>query len=149
MMTEVIQPSTYQLKDDNSNVLTNTWNIEQLCHFSPKFSLTAFYSTLAPIKHPSLNTFSPGRSEAPWGYNNKYYLSFLLSHGKNFLPEWKGISSPWLPYVTLFLLPTERTPPWPMVTNSRASRAMPGFLKLQPTEQTDRCEKERIKTKLC
>jgi len=65
MVTEVILPGAYRLKDDNGNVLTNTWNIEQLRRFSPKFGLTAFYSTLAPVKHPSLNTFSPGCSGAP------------------------------------------------------------------------------------
>ena len=27
-VTEVIRPGTYQLEDDNGNVLTNTWNIE-------------------------------------------------------------------------------------------------------------------------
>ena len=35
MVTEVIRPGTYRLKDDNGNVLTNTWNIEQLRHFFP------------------------------------------------------------------------------------------------------------------
>ena len=35
MMTEVIRPGAYRLKDDNANVLTNTWNIEQLRHFFP------------------------------------------------------------------------------------------------------------------
>ena len=42
MVTEVIRLGTYRLKDNNSNVLTNTWNIEQLHRFSPKFGLTAF-----------------------------------------------------------------------------------------------------------
>ena len=28
MVTEVIRLGTYRLKDDNDNVLTNTWNIE-------------------------------------------------------------------------------------------------------------------------
>ena len=28
-VTEVIRPGAYRLKDDNGNVLTNTWNIEQ------------------------------------------------------------------------------------------------------------------------
>ena len=32
-VTEVIRPGAYQLKDDNGNVLTNTWNIEQLRRF--------------------------------------------------------------------------------------------------------------------
>ena len=42
MVTEVIRSGAYRLKDDNDNVLTNTWNIEQLRCFPPKFSLTAF-----------------------------------------------------------------------------------------------------------
>ena len=41
-VTEVIRPGTYRLEDNNGNVLTNTWNIEQLRRFSPKFGLTAF-----------------------------------------------------------------------------------------------------------
>ena len=41
-VTEVIRPGAYRLKDDNGDVLTNTWNIEQLRRFSPKFGLTAF-----------------------------------------------------------------------------------------------------------
>ena len=35
MVTEVIRLGAYRLKDDNGNVLTNTWNIEQLRHFFP------------------------------------------------------------------------------------------------------------------
>ena len=62
MVTEVIRPGTYRLEDDNGNVLTNTWNIEQLRHFSLNLVLSLFSQTLAPVKHPSLNTFSPGRS---------------------------------------------------------------------------------------
>ena len=46
MVTEVIRLGVYRLKDNNSNVLTNTWNIEQLRHFSPKFGLTAFIQHL-------------------------------------------------------------------------------------------------------
>jgi len=34
-VTEVIRPGTYRLKDDNGDVLTNTWNIEQLRRFFP------------------------------------------------------------------------------------------------------------------
>ena len=41
-VTEVIRPGAYRPKDDNGNVLTNTWNIEQLRRFSRKFGLTAF-----------------------------------------------------------------------------------------------------------
>jgi hypothetical protein len=32
-ITEVVRPGTYRLKDSDGNILTNTWNIEQLCHF--------------------------------------------------------------------------------------------------------------------
>jgi hypothetical protein len=32
---EVVWPGTYRLKDNNGNILTNTWNIEQLCRFFP------------------------------------------------------------------------------------------------------------------
>ena len=45
-VTVVIRPGAYRLKDDNGNVLTNTWNIEQLCHFPPKFGLIAFIQHL-------------------------------------------------------------------------------------------------------
>lgn len=31
--TEVIRPSAYRLKDDDGNVLTNSWNSEQLRRF--------------------------------------------------------------------------------------------------------------------
>ena len=34
-VTKVMQPGAYRLKDDNGNVLTNTWNLEQLRRFSP------------------------------------------------------------------------------------------------------------------
>jgi len=34
-MTEVIPSGAYRLKDDNGNVLTNKWNIEQLRRFVP------------------------------------------------------------------------------------------------------------------
>ena len=45
-VAEVIRLGTYRLKDNNGNVLTNTWNIEQLRRFSPKFGLTAFIQHL-------------------------------------------------------------------------------------------------------
>ena len=45
-VTEVIRPGAYRLKDDNGNVLHNTWNIEQLRRFPPKFGLTAFIQHL-------------------------------------------------------------------------------------------------------
>ena len=35
MVTEVIQLGAYRPKDDNSDILTNTWNIEQLRRFFP------------------------------------------------------------------------------------------------------------------
>jgi len=34
-VAEVIRPSAYRLKDDNGNILTNTWIIEQLHRFFP------------------------------------------------------------------------------------------------------------------
>ena len=34
-VTKVIQPGPYRLKDDNGNILINTWNIEQLRRFFP------------------------------------------------------------------------------------------------------------------
>ncbi|XP_066351730.1 uncharacterized protein [Miscanthus floridulus] len=34
-VAEVIRPGAYRLKDDNGNVLTNTWNIKQLRRFFP------------------------------------------------------------------------------------------------------------------
>ena len=34
-VTEVIRPGAYRLKDNNGDVLTNTWNIEQLRRFFP------------------------------------------------------------------------------------------------------------------
>ena len=34
-IAEVIQPGTYRLKDSNGNILTNSWNIEQLRCFFP------------------------------------------------------------------------------------------------------------------
>ena len=45
-VAEVTRLDAYRLKDDNGNVLTNTWNIEQLRYFSPKFGLTAFIQHL-------------------------------------------------------------------------------------------------------
>ena len=45
-VTEVIRSGAYRLKDDNGSILTNTWNIEQLHHFSPKFGLTLFIQHL-------------------------------------------------------------------------------------------------------
>ena len=35
MENEVIRPGTYGLKDNNGNILTNTWNIKQLHRFFP------------------------------------------------------------------------------------------------------------------
>jgi transposase InsO family protein len=34
-IAEVIRPGTYKLKDSNGNILTNSWNIEQLRRFFP------------------------------------------------------------------------------------------------------------------
>ena len=42
MVTEVIRPGTYRLEDSNGNVLTNTWNIEQLRRFPLNLVLPLF-----------------------------------------------------------------------------------------------------------
>jgi hypothetical protein len=34
-IVEVVLLGTYRLKDNDGNILTNTWNIEQLRHFFP------------------------------------------------------------------------------------------------------------------
>ncbi|XP_012701461.1 uncharacterized protein LOC105914413 [Setaria italica] len=34
-VAEVIRPRAYRLKDEDGNILTNTWNIKQLCCFFP------------------------------------------------------------------------------------------------------------------
>ena len=34
-IAEVIRPGTYELKDSDGNILTNSWNIEQLHRFFP------------------------------------------------------------------------------------------------------------------
>ena len=65
-MTEVIRPGAYRLKDYNGNVLTNTWNIEQLRRFPPKFGLNRFFvRTRSRKSTPARNTFNLGRTEAP------------------------------------------------------------------------------------
>ena len=59
MVTEVIRSGAYRLKDDNGNVLTNTWNIEQLRHFSPKIWSYCFLVKLAPVRVPQPEHFQP------------------------------------------------------------------------------------------
>ena len=46
-VTKVIRPGTYRLEANNGNVLTNTWNIEQLRRFSPKIWPYRFLVKLA------------------------------------------------------------------------------------------------------
>ena len=41
-VTEVIRPGTYRLEDNNGNILTNTWNIEQLHVFLLNLVLPLF-----------------------------------------------------------------------------------------------------------
>ena len=55
-------------------------------------------------------------------------LSFYYHMINNFVPERKHIPFLCLPYMTLFLLPTERAPPRPTITSDRALRAMPRLL---------------------
>ena len=101
-MTEVIRPGTYRLKDDNGNVLTNTWNSEHLRRFFPlKFSLTIVYLTFAPIKAPRPEYFRPGSLRGSTRVH--YHLSFrLLSYGNtpSYLNK-RVVRSFNLPYVAL------------------------------------------------
>ena len=65
-VTEVVRPGTYRLEDNNGNLLNNTWNIEQLCRFSPKFGLNHFLARTCSHKSTlARNTFSLGCSGAP------------------------------------------------------------------------------------
>ena len=50
-VTEVIRPGTYRLEDNNGNILTNTWNIEQLRRF-PLNLVLPFFSQTCPCKAP-------------------------------------------------------------------------------------------------
>ena len=78
MVAEVIQLGAYQLKDDNGNVLTNTWNIEQLRRFSLKLGLTTyFHSMLAPIA-PQPEHYRPGSLRGSTGvrYHPFFYYHF-------------------------------------------------------------------------
>jgi len=59
-VTEVIRPGTYRLGDNNGNILTNTWNIEQLRRFSPKIWSYRFLVKLAPVRAPQPKHFQPG-----------------------------------------------------------------------------------------
>jgi len=44
MVTKVILSDAYRLKDDNGNVLTNTWNSEQLRRFFLKNLVLSFFT---------------------------------------------------------------------------------------------------------
>ena len=57
-VTEVIRLGTYRLKDDNGNVLTNTWNIEQLCCFPLNSVLPLLFNTCS-CKAPQPEHFQP------------------------------------------------------------------------------------------
>jgi hypothetical protein len=35
IVTEVLKPVTYKLANENGEIFTNAWNIEQLCRFYP------------------------------------------------------------------------------------------------------------------
>ena len=52
-VTEVIRPGTYRLEDNNANVLTNTWNIEQLCCFPLNLVLPLFSQHLPLSSTPA------------------------------------------------------------------------------------------------
>ena len=86
MVAEVIRLGTYQLKDDNGNVLTNTWNIEQLRRFFPKNSVLpfSFHSTFAPTT-PQSERSRPGSVGGSMGV--RYHPPFLLLYSNTFLPK--------------------------------------------------------------
>ena len=46
ILAKVIRLGAYRLKDNNDNILTNTWTIEQLRHFSPKLVLPLLFKHL-------------------------------------------------------------------------------------------------------
>ena len=115
-VTEVIQPGTYRLEDNNGNVLNNTWNIEQLRRFFP-------------LKSAPGRMLSTRVARGLHKYTNiEYYLSVL------FTAVWKIPSYPNEGVVHSFKftlcsfalkIPTNCTPPFPMATTGRASWAMP------------------------
>ena len=92
MVTEVIRPGTYRLEDNNGNLLTNTWNIEQLRRFPLKFGLTDFLVKLAPVKAPQPEHFQPGSLR---GLHEGTILNttslFYYHMVNNFVPERKRI----------------------------------------------------------
>ena len=47
-IAEGIRPGTYKLKDSDSNILTNSWNIEQLRRFFP-----LEHQRLSPVPRPT------------------------------------------------------------------------------------------------
>ena len=59
MVTEVIRLGAYRLKDDNGNVLTNTWNGEQLRRFPLNLVLPLLFNTCS-CKAPQPKHFQPG-----------------------------------------------------------------------------------------
>ena len=84
-VAEVIRPGAYRLKNDNGNVLTNTWNIEQLHRFFPERSVLSFISIQCLLLQcPSPSTLGLGRSGAPRGCDT---TPFLLSCSNTFRPN--------------------------------------------------------------
>jgi hypothetical protein len=59
-----------RLKDSNGNIYSPTLGTSNGFIFSsPKFSpFVCFHSKSQLLRHPSLNTFVPGRLGAPWRY---------------------------------------------------------------------------------
>ena len=65
----------------------------------------------------------------------------------NFIPEWKHFPFPLIVLRNFVLTPNRTHPTMTYSYEQPSPQAMPRFLKkLQPTELTGRCEKERTKT---
>jgi len=78
MVTEVIRLGAYWLKDDNGNILTNTWNIKQLRRFFPISSVLPFLSIQRLLlQHPSPSTLGLGCSGAPWGCDSTLLFTII------------------------------------------------------------------------
>jgi len=89
MVTEVIRPGAYRLKDGNGDVLTNTWNIEQLRRFSLKNSVLLFFSfNVRSYRAPRPKHFWPGSLEG--STRARYHLFFYYHMVNTFFTRTKG-----------------------------------------------------------
>jgi len=66
-----------------------------------------------------------------------------------FFPEWKHFSFPLTVLRNFVLTPNQMHPAMTYGYEQPSLMGHARFFKLQPTERMGRCEKERMKTKLC